>query len=99
MPSSLSPYALLKASKPRQMPTVITTYDLFSTAQMEPHSMSSATEQAEASPVNPRIQEYERNQTPFSPLYIPKSTQRTHYIADIHARHNAAGCHSPMRPI
>lgn len=79
MLDSISPYALLRASKP-QAPEVFTTaYDRFSAAQ---HQTSSQY------PV-----EAMHHTVPFSepqPDTNSAPIRRTHYIADIHAKHTCA---------
>ena len=83
MPESISPYALLRASKPKPAPTVITPYDLYSAAQAHPYQPEQPAPPSAEPPV-PR-----HDYAPARPLpRIPSG--RTHYIADIHARHNQA---------
>jgi len=100
MSSSLSPYALLSASKPRHVPTVTTAYDLFSTAQMAPSSTLPVREYAGASTDSSfNTQHSNRIFETVPTSHLPHSIQRTHYIADIHARHNAAGRFLPAKHI
>lgn len=80
MADSISPYALLKASKPRPMPVMVTSYDLFSAVHNQAASPA-------PSPAPAAMQEAVQPPT-AKPLMTPSA--RTHYIADIHARHNMA---------
>jgi len=68
---SISPYALLQASKPQPPKSVTTQYDLFSMTQSDPPS-DIPTPASIAKPA------------PSKPLPGPA---RTHYIRDIHTRH------------
>jgi len=83
MPESVSPYALLCASKPKPAPTIVTTYDLYSAAQgtLPPSSYTSV-------PIAQNSVAAKTPETNGSAIY--PSPLRTHYIADIHARHNHA---------
>lgn len=74
---TISPYVLLKASIPKPAQTVTTTYDLYSLTN------KSAVSDASFQHTPP---------TASIPLHadIPSSAKRTHYIADIHARHTDA---------
>lgn len=87
MLSCISPYALLRASKPQKPSTVASQYDLFSLAQtgsaFAQASMQSHEKTAADMPA-PVLQ------TPSTPV------QRTHYISDIHARHTKASRHAPQ---
>jgi len=76
---SVSPYELLRASKPRQTPTVVTPYDLYSHSQ-QPMQADNAVPSPDA-------------QLPgdvHAPAQEASGEKRTHYIAQIHARHGAA---------
>jgi len=90
MAMALSPYALLRASKPKPPQTVTTSYDLYSLSLPAAVSPDVPTPQTDA--VNPTTPE----QSTASP-----PPRRTHYIADIHARHTSALRHTPQdtRPL
>ena len=84
MLDSVSPYALLRASIPKPPPTVVTAYELYSTAQHSgaqvvppPAAPSNPPEDAPPAPDA-------RRPSPYPPA------RRTHYIADIKTRHSAA---------
>lgn len=83
MSEPLSPYALLRASKPKPAPTIVTPYDLYSAAQ----SADAYAPQQRTSPPAPPV--------PAPPASAPRRpapylSGKTHYIADIKARHNQA---------
>ena len=82
MLSSLSPYELLTASRPKPSSTFSTSYDLYCTFKHESAEMQSNSLH-DAAPVSS-----DNNITP--PPEHSLQVKRTHYIADIHARHNAA---------
>ncbi|MDO5378001.1 MAG: hypothetical protein Q4G52_06680 [Clostridia bacterium] len=91
MSQIISPYALLQASKPA--PKIVTTYDLYSAVQSaSPASFPAAPPSPQAQDAsNPRRQEppvQEAQQTAARMPLVP--AKRTHYIADIKNRHNAA---------
>lgn len=94
MSQSISPYALLRASKPKPAPTITTAYDLYSAAQsVSPASPASSQPVIVQDAVSaPDGRETTSQQAPLQtaarmPL-VP--ARRTHYIADIQTRHNAA---------
>ena len=93
MPESISPYALLCASRPKPAPTLVTAYDLYSQAQQgQEHSAP-----PEAPAPIPTQADTTARQPPLRPLSsVP--ARRTHYIADIQSRHSAALRHTPMQP-
>lgn len=76
----ISPYELLCQSKPRQIPTFVTPYDLYSRAgQSYVHPMPPEPAAAPSMP-------------PTSAAFdAPAAGRHTHYISDIHARHSTAG--------
>ena len=80
---SVSPYALLKASKPKPPQTMTTSYDLYSLLGEESNSDMPRQQQPAPSP----------GQTAPDAAAQPAS-KRTHYIADIHARHTDAMRHA-----
>ena len=92
MLDSVSPYALLRASIPKPAQTVVTAYDLFSAAQQTPASppqlpcsdVPATSARQEEPPVSPPP-------SAFSP-----PARRTHYIANIKTRHNAALRHAAL---
>lgn len=71
----VSPYALLKASKPKQPASLVTPYDLYSVAQNEPAYSSGSTEKTQKVDI---------------PSIVPPPVRKTHYIHDIGLRHNQA---------
>lgn len=99
MLESVSPYALLRASIPKNN-AAPTAYDLYSLAQ-SPQPLSQTTDtmqtaavgpakdrspQTDAEPA-PSAQAGERASSPMQPHF---STRKTHYISDIQTRHSAA---------
>ncbi len=74
---SLSPYALLKASIPKPPQTITTDYDLYSLAGSSAAADASAQKAQPVPSVKPQA-------------VIAPAPGRTHYIADIHARHTGA---------
>lgn len=91
MLESISPYALLCASRPKPAPTIVTAYDLYSQAQQR-------REQSSETPAPAAAQVADAPAEPSSPR--PLSTvpvRRTHYIADIQSRHSAALRRTPMQ--
>lgn len=88
MPDNISPYALLRASKPRPTPTIVTAYDLYSQAQREETPPPAAAPVQPAAPIAPPV--------PAKSAATPPA-RRTHYIAEIQSRHNAALRGTPMR--
>lgn len=86
---TLSPYALLKAAKPKQPKSVTTQYDQFSLSQK--NSSGTAPVDLEHHPVNPGLS------TPAVPP-MPLPPKRTHYISDIHARHTGASRVAHQQP-
>lgn len=87
MSDAVSPYALLRASKPKPIPTVVTPYDLYSAAQGSAPEPPLPVSSVPAAPVSP------------TPRRSPLATQpgKTHYIADIKARHNQAAKDAYLR--
>ena len=79
MPNSISPYALLCASKPKSAPSIVTTYDLYSAAQQPTVH--------EKAPL-PTPEDYASRKC--QPLPDSSAPSRTHYIADIQRRHRQA---------
>ncbi len=84
---SLSPYALLCACKPKPAPTVVTAYDLY--------SQQSAAQSAAKS--EPAVSAVPEPRTPPSAPPAAAPLSRTHYIAGIQSRHNAATRRAHMR--
>ncbi|MBQ8620440.1 MAG: hypothetical protein IJ418_23435 [Clostridia bacterium] len=84
-----SPYALLRASKPNPPASYAAQYDLYSLAHSAnpPGSDEAAHKPASA----PAIQA--QSALPPSP-----PAKKTHYIADIHARHTRAMRQAPQSP-
>ena len=88
MLGSISPYALLCASKP-QTPTSFTTpYDKRSA------ELSSAARDAESA----RLQLPAETEIHPSPAGASILQRRTHYISDIHARHSFAASRTQFAP-
>ena len=81
MPQSVSPYALLQASKPKSAPTVVTAYDHYSAMQSCPPPAQQAVEPPAEPP-------QEESRTSASMPLVPCG--RTHYIEQIRSRHSAA---------
>lgn len=87
MLDSVSPYALLSASKPKRAPSVVTAYDLYSMAQgrssdaPEPAGMPRGQETPPARAAQPAVYPQPR---------------KTHYISDIHTRHTSATSRTSM---
>lgn len=84
MLESVSPYALLQASKPKSAPTVASAYDRYRAMQACPPP--------ELQPVAaPRASHEPPSQEARSPADMPLVPRsRTHYIEQIRSRHNAA---------
>ena len=81
MPNSISPYALLCASKPKSAPSIVTTYDLYSAAQQP------TVHEKAPSPTPADYASHKCQPLPYSSASAPS---RTHYIADIQRRHRQA---------
>lgn len=93
MLQSVSPYALLCASKPKPAPTIVTPYDLYSQAQQSREQ--SAPPDA---PLPAAVQASPAAQPPARPPYsVP--ARRTHYIADIQSRHCTAARRAQNQPL
>lgn len=93
MQESFSPYALLKASIPKKPNTLTTSYDLFSTSAQGippylPPTDSSPVSSSSLQETSPSTHNKDNNQA------YALSRPRTHYIADIQSRHNAANMRS-----
>lgn len=84
MLDSISPYALLQASKPKGTPTVTTAYDCYSALQ----SCPPPAQQAEPLPVPQEEAAREPTQESAVMPFVPRG--RTHYIEQIRSRHSAA---------
>lgn len=101
MAEPVSPYELLRMSKPKPAPTVVTAYDLYSAAQSQPRQAAEPPRPAAEPPREP-----ERQDPPpsfaspafASPVFAPP-VRRTHYIADIKSRHEMASHRSSLRPV
>ena len=89
MLDSISPYALLRASMPKPAPTVVTAYDLFSTAQQATAAHASAPQPP------PAAQPSAQDTVPSAAVRLLPE-RRTHYIADIKTRHSAALRHAAL---
>ena len=81
MPNSISPYALLCASKPKSAPSIVTAYDLYSAAQ-QPTVHEKA--------LSPTPADYASRKSQPLPYSSASASSRTHYIADIQRRHRQA---------
>ena len=90
MSSPISPYALLCASKPKPAPTLVTAYDLYSAAQSSFAPASNGNVSDEILNVPSRSTVPPRSDQPSAAPLTPPSAKRTHYIAEIQSRHNAA---------
>ena len=91
MLESISPYALLCASKPKPISAPPDAYDLFSQIAQQQGSAAAPAQQSE-SLSSARIPD-NTHQSAGYPEYAPIKT-KTHYIADIHARHSKANRHA-----
>ena len=84
MLESVSPYVLLRASKPKDAPTVATAYDLYSAMQscpppeLQPIAAQPASQESSA----------KDERSPAAMPLVPRG--RTHYIEQIRSRHSAA---------
>lgn len=74
----VSPYALLKASKPKTPASLVTPYDLYSTIQREPDTVIRQPEPLQA----------------FDVRAAEPPVRKTHYIRDIGFRHSQALRHA-----
>ena len=84
MLDSISPYALLQASKPKSAPTITTAYDCYSALQSCPQQEQAA----QAEPIQAQEAACETERQAASMPLVPRS--RTHYIEQIRSRHSAA---------
>jgi len=82
MDASASPYALLRVCAQNKPPKIPSAYDLYS-AMQHSHTVQQV-------PPEPPIQPFDIPQQRSQP-------QKTHYISDIHSRHQAAGKRSRMQ--
>lgn len=94
MAEPVSPYELLRMSKPKPAPTVVTAYDLYSAAQSQSPQSAEPPRQAPEPPREP-----ERQEPPPAPPVFAPPVRRTHYIADIKSRHEMASHRSSLRPV
>jgi len=78
---TISPYELLRASKPQPPQSVVTPYDLYSRIQQK----EPAYRQDSISPVPPPAPSERACSAAAAP-----AVRRTHYISDIHAKHSTA---------
>ena len=84
MLDSISPYALLQASKPKAAPTVTTAYDCYSALQSCPPP-------AQQTQTTPQPQEEAVREPAQDASAVPPALRgRTHYIEQIRSRHSAA---------
>lgn len=81
MDASASPYALLRVCAQNKPPKIPSAYDLYSAMQPS-HTVQQV-------PPEPPIQPFDTPQR--------SQPQKTHYVTDIHARHQAAGKRSRMQ--
>ena len=82
---SLSPYMLLKRSKPTPPAVYTTAYDLYSAAAQDSSNAS--------------MQETSRPSPAPIPSSLPFVPARTHYINSIQSRHNLAARAARMNPV
>lgn len=85
MLESISPYMLLKLSKPKEPDVIVTEYDRYS-AMQNASNVSSPTSHPPA--VSEPEEASKAPKSPMPPFYPP--LKRTHYIKDIGARHETA---------
>lgn len=98
MSQSISPYALLQASKPKPASTITTAYDLYCAVQSSPSAYPSSSSAPLPSAQPQDVPASSDRQAPSAQEAPPKTAarmplvpaKRTHYIADIKNRHNAA---------
>ena len=89
---TLSPYELLRTSRPQPQSAAITPYDLYSRIQQEPAVPVHVPVQASAALAQAQPQ----------PAVPPSAARKTHYISDIHTKHasavrHAAFTHEPLK--
>ena len=87
MLSTVSPYALLTASKPRPAPHHTSAYDLYSIAQDQPPSSGFFETAAMADP--PEL--------PMAPPGYTQPARKTHYVSEIKTKHSAALSRAAMQ--
>ena len=90
MLDSVSPYALLSASKPQRAPVSVTAYDLYSVSQ-RPVAESAVPHQS----INQTYTPQDTCISTVQPAYT--QTKKTHYIPDIHTKHTSASTHTIQR--
>lgn len=88
MVSSISPYALLLACKPKESHGIVTEYDLFSTIQSSSRAPSDSDQHISYKP-NGICKEHSDG----GQMCIQSQKTRTHYISGINARHDKARSH------
>lgn len=89
MLESISPYMLLKLSKPKEPDVIVTEYDRYSAMQNVPSEPAAAPKPApEPAAVYEPPEPSRTAQPPMPPFYPP--VRRTHYIKDIGSRHESA---------
>lgn len=88
MVSSISPYALLLACKPKESHGIVTEYDLFSTIQSSFRAPSDS-DQHLTYTSHSISTEYSNG----GQMGIQNQRTRTHYISGINARHDKARSH------
>lgn len=88
MVSSISPYALLLACKPKESHGFITEYDLFSTIQSSSRAPSDSDQHSTYKPHGVSTEYSVCDQ-----MGIHSQKTRTHYISSINARHDKARSH------
>ena len=76
----ISPYALLQASRPKHTPTIVTAYDLYSAVQNGAYEPPASSPDSTAAAASSAPAAYSTGGVSAFP--------RTHYIKEIHARHN-----------
>ena len=88
MVSSISPYALLLACKPKESHGIVNEYDLFSTIQSSSRAPSDSDQHLTYKPQGIGTENSNSGQ-----MSIQNQRTRTHYISGINARHDKARSH------
>lgn len=84
---TISPYELLRSCIPKPAETVVTPYDLYSAVQAQQPQPSAVL-----------VPLPEPDQPPRAEPPLPPPARRTHYIADIRARHELAQRRPSLSP-
>lgn len=96
MLESISPYELLKRSKPKPPAAYVTDYDLYSAAQQGEPFPKTQPFPDQSMPAAVPAASLTRQTMPMHALPARPSASKTHYIADIKTRHSRAAKHTRM---